>query len=159
VRKQVMRGISLVVVLGLAGWLLAAPSFAGGITVLAASLTGEAEVPGPGDANGTGTALITLDSVQGTVCFSLDWENIRSPFMAHIHKGAEDVAGPIKVVLFEQVNQIPLDNTITGVDGCVRDVDTALIGRIASNPSNFYVNIHNKPFPAGAIRGQLGPAV
>lgn len=158
-RKQVMRGISLAVAVGLAGWLLAAPSFAGETTTLTASLSGEAEVPGPGDANGIGSALITLDPVAGTVCFSLDWDNIRAPFMAHIHRGEEGVAGPIRVVLFMQPNETPLDNTITGVDGCARDVETALIERIASNPSNFYVNIHNKPYPAGAIRGQLGPAV
>jgi CHRD domain-containing protein len=159
VRKHVMRGVTLVVAVGLAGWLLAAPSFAGGTTTLAANLSGEAEVPGPGDANGEGLAVITLNSVAGTVCFSLDWDRIRAPFMAHIHRGEEGVAGPIRVVLFMQPNETPLDNTITGVDGCARDVETALIERIASNPSNFYVNIHNKPYPAGAIRGQLGPAV
>jgi hypothetical protein len=26
---------------------------------------------------------------------------------------------------------------------------------IAANPANYYVNVHNAPFPGGAVRGQL----
>ena len=40
---------------------------------LTASLTGAAEVPGPGDPDGTGTALITLNQGQNEVCFELTW--------------------------------------------------------------------------------------
>jgi hypothetical protein len=31
----------------------------------------------------------------------------------------------------------------------------ALVADIAANPSEYYVNVHNKPYPAGEIRGQL----
>ena len=143
-------------VIGLTTVLFAGSSAAGPTkpTVLVANLTGEAEVPDPGDPNGTGGATITFDAEAGTVCFSLDWARIRSPFMAHIHRGAEGVAGPIRVVLFE--SEHPLPGTIDGVTGCARNVDADLINRIIGNPSGFYVNVHNRPFPAGAIRGQLG---
>ncbi len=34
----------------------------------------------------------------------------------------------------------------------------AKILEIKNNPSGYYVNVHNKPFPNGAVRGQLSPA-
>jgi len=35
-------------------------------------------------------------------------------------------------------------------------VTRALAQEIIRNPAAFYVNVHNTPFPGGAVRGQLG---
>jgi hypothetical protein len=153
-RTHVRTALAVLLAASLASLLFVGQALAGkGTTVLTATLTGEAEVPGPGDENGSGTATITLDPAEDTVCFELDWRRIRSPFAAHIHRGQPDEAGPVKVPLFEA--ETPLPRTITGVDGCVKDVRSALIDRIIANPENYYVNVHNRPFPEGAIRGQL----
>jgi CHRD domain len=157
-RTHVRTALAVVLAASMASLLFVGQSVAGvpTTTVLAASLSGAEEVPGPGDDNGTGTATITLDPSTDTVCFELHWQQIRAPFAAHIHRGATGVAGPVKVPLF--VAEVPLPTTIKGVDGCVRGVDSDLIDRIIANPQNFYVNIHNRQFPDGAMRGQLAPA-
>lgn len=52
----------------------------------------------------------------------------------------------------------PLPRTIDAVQGCVSNVDSDLIDRIAANPNRFYVNVHTIAYPDGAIRGQLALA-
>ena len=114
-----------------------------------AQLSGAAEVPGPGDPDGSGTAMLRLSLEESEVCFDLTVSNIGPATAAHIHEGAEGVAGPVVV---------PLDPAPTGgsSSGCNSDVDNALIQNIIENPEQYYVNVHNEEFPDGAIRGQLG---
>jgi hypothetical protein len=83
---------------------------------------------------------------------------IEAPTRAHIHDGPRGVAGPIVVTLFEggtDPDFIPLPDSISAVEGCVSGQERALLRDIRDNPREFYVNIHNEDFPAGAIRGQL----
>ena len=116
-------------------------------------LTGEAEVPGPGDANGRGRFTISVFPERNELCYRLHWEAIASPMAAHVHKGRADVAGPVRVTLFSQTK--PLPDEIHTVKGCVEGLRTRLLNRIENHPARYYVNVHNRPFPGGAIRGQL----
>ena len=113
---------------------------------LSAMLTGEAEGPGPGDPDGTGEAFVTLNPGLREGCFQLSVSNIAPATAAHIHEAPEGVAGPVVVGL------IPPTSGFSS--GCV-NADRDLIKDIIQNPSEFYVNVHNAGFPAGAVRGQL----
>jgi hypothetical protein len=116
--------------------------------VLTANLTGAAEVPGPGDPDGSGIAKIRLFPDSNLVCFSIRAEDITLPALAaHIHVGGADVAGPIVVTL------APPDAS-GSVKGCAT-ADEALIRAIYNDPSAYYVNVHTTDYPGGAIRGQL----
>jgi hypothetical protein len=110
-----------------------------------AALTGANEVPGPGDTDGTGAAAVTINPTTGEICADLRVENIATATMAHIHRGAPGVAGPIEVTL------TPPTPTSAA---CVM-ATPVLAAEIAAAPADFYVNVHNGDFPAGAVRGQL----
>jgi hypothetical protein len=111
-----------------------------------AKLTGDAEVPGPGDPKGSGTAQVMLYPDKGEVCYELSVANIQEATAAHIHEGAMGKEGPVKVAL---------DAPKTGsAKGCAK-ADGPVIMAIMKDPAGYYVNVHNAAFPKGAVRGQL----
>jgi hypothetical protein len=117
-------------------------------------LSGAAEVcptaPGTCGGPGTGSATITIDRNARTVCYSITTQNVALPLLAaHIHQAPVGVAGPVVVPLFTS----PLNSAATS--GCVTDVNKNLLKDILRHPEEYYVNVHNAPFPNGAVRGQL----
>lgn len=119
------------------------------VRIFSVSLTGAAERPNPGDPDASGTAGIRIDTTTGQVCFTFAVRNIQLPSVgAHIHRGGPAEAGPIVVPLTAP--------GATGTSsGCVT-ATTALAQEIAQNPGAFYVNVHTREFPGGAVRGQVG---
>jgi hypothetical protein len=138
--------LSLTAALGSSGAALAD----GGGRPFTTTLTGAAEVPGPGDPDATGTASLRLNPGQEEICFELSVQNITLPATgAHIHVGTSTQAGPVVVPL------TPPGASGTS-SGCV-SVDRALIKAIIQHPENYYINVHTLPlYGAGALRGQLG---
>jgi len=127
--------------------LLSLTAVAAGGQPLTVTMSGAAERPGPGDPDGTGTASFTFNRGLGEVCFWLSVSNIAPATAAHIHRAPTTVAGPVV---------IPLTAPTSGTSsGCI-SADQELIKDIAKNPENYYVNVHNAEFPAGAVRAQLG---
>jgi CHRD domain len=122
----------------------ALPVLAAPLATLEASLTGEKEVPGPGDPNGSGHAVVKV--YKARVCYTLEVRRIKPAMAAHIHRGGPSVAGPIVVTL-----KAPTDGSSSG---CVA-ISRALSKKLRENPRGYYVNVHNEPYPEGAIRGQL----
>lgn len=104
---------------------------------------------GSTEPNATGTAVVRIRKAAGLVCYRLHAANVTLPTTAsHIHRGGAGVNGPV-VVPF----------TAPGADGnssgCTATT-AALIDEIIGNPAGFYVNVHTKEHPGGAIRAQLG---
>jgi len=112
------------------------------------TLSGAAEVPGPADPDGTGTATITLNPGTGQVCWEISVSGITLPATAaHIHEAPVGVAGPVDVPL-------SAPDASGFASGCA-SVDRAEILEIIQHPEEYYVNVHNVDYPAGALRGQL----
>jgi hypothetical protein len=124
--------------------LLALPASAAPLAHLEAKLTGEQEVPGPGDPNGIGHADVKV--FKAKVCYTLTAKRIAPATSAHIHEGRRGVAGPVVVTL-----KPPTDGSSSG---CVA-ISQALSKKLREHPGRYYVNVHNDPYPDGAIRGQL----
>jgi hypothetical protein len=107
------------------------------------------DLKGTSEPDATGTAVVRIRQDASMVCYRLHAANVTLPTVAaHIHRGGATVNGPV-VVPF----------TAPGADGnssgCM-NADAALIGEMIGNPAGFYVNVHTKEHPAGAIRAQLG---
>ena len=114
--------------------------------LLTTTLTGAKEVPGPGDPDGTGFAAVTVNPGQGLVCYELSVSGIAPATGAHIHEAPFGEAGDVVVGL-----KPPTDGSSSG---CV-DVGRTLAKDILKDPADYYVNVHNEEYEAGALRGQL----
>lgn len=135
----------VLVPLALVGWVQAVSAADGG-RPFATALSGAAEVPGPGDPDGSGTAVLTVNPGVGQLCYTLTVADVAPIVAAHIHVGPAGVAGPVVV---------PLAPPVDGTSSACRDIQRELARDIVRNPENYYVNVHNQDFPAGALRGQL----
>jgi hypothetical protein len=111
------------------------------------TLTGGAEIPGPGDPDGSGSAALQLNQGQGTICYDLEVAGIDPATAAHIHV-INPATGFGDVV-------VPLVPPTDGSSSACASVDAELIKAIRQNPESYYVNVHNAAFPGGAVRGDL----
>src|SRR5215213_6934279 len=165
-RNKALAALAVALVGGLVVFALmggAAAQSGGSHRHLRAALTGTKEVPGPGDEDGMGRANIRVFPTKGKVCFRERWANIEAPTASHIHTGPRGVAGDIVVTLFmssaSPAEPPTLPDTLSGVQGCSDmvavpegfDNATQLLRSIKRHPGQYYVNVHNLDFPAGAI--------
>ena len=143
--RQSLGLIALILFVAGLSFVLSAQDQQGGrpITI---TLTGAAEVPGPGDPDGTGTARLTFNPGKNQVCYELAVDKIAPASGAHIHSGAAGKAGPPIISLAPPAN---------GLSKECAPLEQEKIMDILKNPGNYYVNVHNSEFPNGALRGQL----
>jgi len=103
---------------------------------------------GTSEPNAKGTAVLRIRKDAGVICYRLHAENVTLPTVAaHIHQGAAGVNGPV-VVPFDAPGA---DGNSSGCATTTADI----IAGILANPAGYYVNVHTKEHPAGAIRAQL----
>ena len=141
--------LSLICAVVFASPAFAAPPADGGCNggrPLSAELTGEAEVPGPGDPDGSGTANVRVNPGQECLSYDLDVKDIEPAKAAHIHEAPAGVAGPVVEEL-----DAPTDGSSSGTNEVSREEAKDIV----KNPEEYYVNVHNEEFPGGALRGQL----
>ena len=140
--------IALLAATAVAALSLAAPAMAGGRSY-ETTLLGANEV-GTVGAGGSGSATITVNRGQGQVCYSITVTGVAPITAGHIHEAGVAASGPVVVSLLPEGSMLS-EGTATG---CV-DVSRTLAKEISKDPSDYYVNVHNAKFPAGALRGQL----
>ncbi len=145
--------LTLLAVLSLTG--IAATPVKEGPLTFTATLTGAAEVnaagePNQGDPDGIGHATIRINYGQGMLCWNIRVSGITLPATAsHIHDAPAGVAGPVFVGLSAPTSK-------GRSSGCA-SVSQDKLKAIIQNPADYYVNVHNADYPAGALRGQLTP--
>ncbi len=166
---KAIRGFAAVSLLSLAAW---TPYAAAGHlnVVLEAELDGREEVPADnsraivGDPDARGKAYVFgIDDDPKTLCYALvDIKKLaeldQAPGngrAAHIHEAPRNANGPIVANLAWPQDGQAGDCLTEGEAGKFPTGEHGIVQRILKNPQNFYVNVHNSEFPAGAIRGQL----
>lgn len=126
---------------------LAAPASAGATTAFQTSLSGAAEVPGPGDADGAGNAVVRVDAASGEVCYVVTTHGTAPLVAGHLHRKAPGTQAGGVVLPFAQASA-------TSFRGCA--VSPNVAAGLLADPSAYYVNVHSADFPGGALRGDLG---
>ena len=122
-----------------------------------------------GDPNGRGEFYVFQIDSAGAVdnsrvlCYNLQVKRIGelelAPLpgsrMAHIHKGKFGENGPVVANLAWPQNGQAADCLDARVRPAQFPGGDHVVADILANPSEYYVNVHNAEFKAGAIRGQL----
>lgn len=138
-----------------------------------------AQVVDGGEPGATGTWQLRADRDLDLICYSIELDGVSGDYQSpastatHIHEGVPGEAGPARVAFAdpEPVDASDPDG-IRRSSGCVdagatsfpdgeMDPDPGLAFSVAAledDPSDYYVDTHTVDFPAGAVRGQVGPA-
>lgn len=124
-----------------------------GAAIYPLEMDGDQEVPGPGDPDGTASGTLSADDRTGEIAWNLTYQNIATPTAMHIHgpNGSTGESAGVYIGLGVATSGGPDSLSDSLVHPNPQDLTDIL-----ADPTDFYVNIHNGAFSAGAVRGQLG---
>ena len=104
-----------------------------------------------GDPDATGTAVFKFHPVSGKICYKIKVRGLEAPTEpapgvgdAHIHAMS---TGAIVVDLDTDFHQA--DGQYIAA-GCVTSAPR-VVAAVLANPTAYYINIHNAPYPGGAL--------
>src|SRR5918997_269565 len=90
--------VSFALISCFAGLLLAVSPASADDARLVAYMTGAAERPGPGDPDGIGRSVVTINDAANQICVVLQFANVTTPTTGfHIHVAPPTAPGPIVV--------------------------------------------------------------
>lgn len=99
---------------------------------------------------GQGQITVVVDPPKGTACYIMNVAGLENITAAHIHTGGPGETGrPV----------VTLDAPEDGSSGGCAQVNAELSAALLGNPQGYYVNVHTRALPNGAIRGQLNDEV
>ena len=127
----------------------------GGRVTYAADLRGANEAP-PVASNAFGSAFVTLDPINTSITWEVNTNGIVNPTLAHIHRAAAGVSGPVVIDFATSASQIAGGRT-SGTRS-IATLSPTDLNNLVGAPQGFYVNVHSSAFPTGELRGQLTPA-
>jgi hypothetical protein len=114
-------------------------------TLYTVSMTGAAETP-KGAPHGRGVAIIACHGAS-KVCFRFSHlHGFVDATVAHIHSGSTGHSGPVLVALSSRPK--------LHHHGCLA-ISPTVSRTIWKRPSAYYVNVHSRRYPGGAVRAQL----
>lgn len=120
-------------------------------TSVEAKLKGKYVVDGGADKGGA-QMEIALKPTQSKLCFDFSAKRLDPITYGAIHKAPEGEVGKEKVMLFSDSTGLAGTGSY---EGCVKNVKSKLLKKIAAKPENFYADLDTKAYPDGAVRGQL----
>ena len=111
-----------------------------------------------GDPDGSGVAVVRLNSDQDLVCYSIVVRNIGAPTEPGPGVGSAHIHGPLPAtgIAIDLDTVFMETGTSTYVARDCLSADSDAIDGVIANPELFYVNVHNVQFPGGAVQGSLG---
>lgn len=130
------------------------------------ALSGANEVPPNVHGNADrGSVTLTVNLGQRTVCWQFGELTLTAgealPHIGHIHEAPAGQSGGIVLTLFGAppntggVNTPPAPTAYPTDTVCLENVSRELLINIFSDPTLYYVNLHNTTHGSGVVRGQL----
>ncbi|HEX8207964.1 MAG TPA: CHRD domain-containing protein [Solirubrobacteraceae bacterium] len=124
-------------------------------TTFSFSLSGGANLPSPGDPNGSGTGTVSVYPSRNTLCWSLNASGVGQGVELHLHRGTRNEQSVVVSTVSLMTDAL---RTPGSISGCLYVTRRSILNEIQARPHMFYMALHNTEFPGGALRGQLSTA-